>query len=863
MTLSLQTFESCCELKEECGNVCERFYQWVRRSPGAVVWREDGCTKTYAELDERVQEWQVALRELCVTKGERVLIALSATWDCVSCLLACLAEGVVYVVLPTGCPEEYREGMIGDLQPVAVACDEAEREAFAAFQCLQSARGGRITPRLFVEFDVAYIAYTSGTTGKPKGVIHTHANILHEVRVHQQTLEISEKDRFSGLYHLSTVGSVRDLFAALLSGAAYCPFVVQQHSWTELTQYVTDNGITRLHMVPPLFRSWVRSVIDGERFPEVQTVFLAGDKVCAEDVECVWKHLPNARFYTGLGASETSSLYVHRLVEREQYRYSQVLSSGKPIEGVSVELLDEYVSPESGQVVGEIAVSGRYLSLGYWGDSEQTRQRFAFCEDGRARYRTGDLGCWDVHGELCHLGRIDRQIKLNGIRIEPSGIEAVLKSIPGVQHAVVGVREIRGKSLLIAWLEGDAPIDGDRLFREVIQRQLPIHHQPGALVWLKSFPLNRTGKIDYGKLPDPEVASLPVTDEDELGQLFRSLLPLVVGELDSHKDFRELGGDSMGLVQLATEIQTRWGLSCSPDFWRQTVSINSIRQRLLQIRPAFHHGPWPVELYSLTSQWPRPESAACTDFPGYRIAGDPSAPLLIWLAQTAHEYQLPSRTEWPGERWVWGSPYPVLPTDIHSLSKWLTAVIDVVADSILERPVIVGGYCGSGSVAVLFATLLQQRGVTVQAALLWEAFGSSSAARRFFYGYATWLRSVQQMRETPLREWISFWRQKWRRFVVNRLGRERKDSQNSTAAARKAKRYPFGLHRVPYLNCPIHLVVSRNTRWFRFLYPWMGWSSQQRRTIQIHVVPGNHFSMMKCNTPERLFHPLKGVKHRI
>ncbi len=421
---------------------------------------------------------------------------------------------------------------------------------------------------------VAYIHYTSGSTGEPKGVVANQRSEIHNIMTNTQGLRITPADRVS-LVRSNNVGATRDILLALLNGAALFPLDLHE-GLADLADWLRDQEITVFTCVASVFRHAVDKLRDdvpnGQRFPKVRIIHVGGEAIAKSDVELFKKHFSDdCLFVTRLGLSETETL-TYYFIDKQTEIDDERVPVGYPLEGNEILLLDDDGRELGVNQVGEIAVKSEYLALGYWRRPELTREKFlADPNGGRARiYLTGDLGYRRADGCLVHVGRKDFQTKIRGHRVELSEVEMALREIAGVKQAVALAQgESTAGARLVAYVVAH---DGQELtaraLRAALQKKLPSYMVPGAFVFLDRLPLTAAGKIDRRALPAPQRGRAQLNTpfnapqsalERVLAQLWCEILDL--DELGSDDEFGELGGDSLLAAQVVARVNDWFSLA--------------------------------------------------------------------------------------------------------------------------------------------------------------------------------------------------------------------------------------------------------------------------------------------------------------
>ncbi len=497
---------------------------------------------------------------------------------------AALKAGKPFVPLDPALPPAKLRQILRDFEPRLILTD-ARHFALAQELADESARplnidelhGGFSDNDLALPIapdSVAYIHYTSGSTGEPKGVVANQRSEIHNIMTNTQGLRITPDDRVS-LVRSNNVGATRDILLALLNGAALVPLDLHE-GLADLAGWLIAQEITVFTCVASVFRHAVDNLRDdvpnGQRFPKLRIIHVGGEAIAKSDVELFKKYFSDdCLFVTRLGLSETETL-TYYFIDKQTEIDDERVPVGYPLEGNEILLLDDDGHPLGANQVGEIAVKSEYLALGYWRRPELTREKFlADPNGGRARtYLTGDLGYRRSDGCLVHVGRKDFQTKIRGHRVELSAVEMALREIAGVkQAAALALGESAAGARLVAYIVAH---DGQELtaraLRAALQKKLPSYMVPGAFVFLHRLPLTAAGKIDRRALPAPPrgrsqsntpFAAPQSALEKVLAQLWCETLDL--DELGRNDDFGELGGDSLLAAQVVARVNDWFSLA--------------------------------------------------------------------------------------------------------------------------------------------------------------------------------------------------------------------------------------------------------------------------------------------------------------
>jgi len=589
------------------GTVISLFEEQVTRMPEAPAVVFEGQTLTYGELERRSNQFAHHLRRLGVEREVRVALCVERSLSLVVGVLGILKAGGVYVPLDPESPEERLSWLLEDAQPRVVVTQESlvarlsgegfrrvvlEREHAAIAACPEAPPESGVR-----EDDVAYLVYTSGSTGRPKGAMNTHRGLCNRTCWVRGLADPSEPVRVLMKAPLGFDVSVAELFWPLLSGGELVMVRPGGHRDTRyLVELIQQRRVTAMDMVPAVLRMLLEE--EGvERCTSLRRV-LCGGEVLPPALQEHFHRVLRAELYNVYGPSETA---VDALVWRCEPGWTgTTVPLGRPLPGVRAHVLDAVLRPVPEGVAGELFLGGEGVGRGYWRRPERTAESFLadpFSDEPGARmYRTGDRVLTRPDGTLEFLGRVDFQVKLRGVRIEPGEIEAALMEEPGVSGAVVVLREdARHGPRLVGYVTANpgVTLDVARLKTSLTAR-LPRALVPSVLRVLDAFPLNAHGKVDRPALPAPEpelerppyVAPSTPT-ERMLATLWAGLLRLERVGAEDH--FFELGGHSLLALKVLTRVRESFGveLPLSALFENPTVCLLAARiEHVLQAQGA-------------------------------------------------------------------------------------------------------------------------------------------------------------------------------------------------------------------------------------------------------------------------------------
>jgi len=591
------------EVEQSIGS---RFEKISRAHPDRPAIRHAGRATSYAELDAASNRIARAMASGLAGRPGPVALVLDAGASLVSAMLGALKAARFYVPLDPGLAPERRAAIWASLDAAAILTDETGRASARDLAADRSvpvwsvgelaADGPSEALGLQVDPDaVAYVLFTSGSTGPPKGVMQSHRNLLHNILKLTNGLRIGLEDRLTLLSSPSFGASTSDIFGALLNGACLCPFSLRGDGLRRLPDFLAREGITIYHSVPSVFRSFAATLESTVDLSRLRLVKLGGEAVLASDFELYRRRFPKTCvFHVGLGATEMS--VIRQWFARHETPWPGASPLGYAVDGTEVVLLDE--EGRETQAEGEIAVIARTLPVGYWKDPARTREAFAPApgRPGARLYRTGDLGRLLPDGCLLHAGRKDRRVKVRGQRVELEEVESALAGVSGVREAAVVAREGAAGTRLVAFVVADSvPAPGVGALRRALARRLPDYMIPSSFAFLGELPRTATGKVDRGALPstDPvrptlETPYVAPRDDREaaVARVFAEALELdCVGADD---DFFDLGGSSLSAVEALSRLSDllETELSAADLIEAPTPSALALKARWRQAPPA-------------------------------------------------------------------------------------------------------------------------------------------------------------------------------------------------------------------------------------------------------------------------------------
>ncbi len=474
---------------------------------------------SYGELNRRANQMGHYLRQQGVGRETLVGVCVERSVEMVVALLGILKAGGAYVPLDAEYPQERLGYMVQDsgvgvvvteekllerlpsyeLNFVQVICLEREQEEIGqqSEENPEAVNGGE---------DLAYVMYTSGSTGQPKGVMVAHRGITRLV-CNSDYVQVERGDRIAQASNNSFDAATFEIWGALLNGGR---LVLMQGDEllvpARFEEWAVAEGITTLFLTTALFNEMVRQ---GVKFAGVKQVLFGGEMVDVNVVRKVIAEGQQQRLLHVYGPTEGTTFSSWHEVQNVGDK-ARTVPIGVPISNTQAYIVDEELRLAPVGAVGELCLGGEGLGRGYWKQAELTAEKFVpnpySGRPGARLYRTGDRVRYGRGGAIEFLGRMDEQVKIRGYRIEPGEIERALLQHEGVKEAVVVAREIAGgEKQLVGYVVWEDEGEGEREdLREYLRKKLPEYMVPWAVVELKELPLSVNGKVDRRRLPEPE-----------------------------------------------------------------------------------------------------------------------------------------------------------------------------------------------------------------------------------------------------------------------------------------------------------------------------------------------------------------------
>ncbi|HML18776.1 MAG TPA: amino acid adenylation domain-containing protein, partial [Bryobacteraceae bacterium] len=801
--------------------ISQLFEQQVIRTPNAVALECGNSSLTYSELNREANRLAYRLREEGVGAGAVVAVCVERSCDMVVSVLAVLKAGAAYLPLAPEIPPERKRLILEDSEAPFLVTEPEFLNQFHEFApaglrivCCGEGKPRRANPGPIASSgDLAYILYTSGSAGKPKGVAVAHSAVVNFLESMRRRPGFSARDTLLAVTTLSFDIAALEIYLPLICGGrvvlANPGEVFDLALLQELMEHLNPSV---MQATPATWRALIDAGWKGSR--ELK-ILCGGESLTRELADQLLTR--SAELWNMYGPTETTIWStIHRVTPGEG-----PVSIGRPIDNTQVYVLDSAQHPVPDGVIGELYIGGHGLARGYFHREQLTAERFVMVEAaGNTRlYRTGDIARWRRDGTLECLGRADNQVKIRGFRVELEEIEAVLTQHPEVRAAAVAAWPDASGNLALA---GYVVTAGDPDLRDFLRDHLPEYMIPSVFVRMQELPLTSNRKVDRRKLPPPALrrelapADLSETDEERrLAGIWESVLGLANIGVDD--DFFRSGGHSLLVPKLLSRVEQTFGLRLPMASLFAAPSIRKFA-RLLK-NPAVPAAP--VRTVS--------------------IRKDASERPLIWLYPGAEMRQIIKHLQCP----VVGvalSPQDeaALPPDF-TYEQIAALLAREVRAAQPEGPYHIGGWCSSGILAYEVASQLRLQGVDVATLILIDSLNPAKylempARRRRISKMKYHLKRIAALERGRVGDYV--------RERVAWAHRRFRPRFSSPPASFEDRYSHATLKYVPPLYSGRVLVLSPE-RMPSYRDPLLHWGESVTGELQCRIVRGDHLSMFE------------------
>ena len=822
--------------RDQC--IHQLFEAQVARTPQAtaVVFGEQEVS--YAELNRRANQLAHRLRTLGVRSDVLVGLCVERSLELVVGLLGILKAGGAYVPLDPSYLGQRLAFMLQDTQPPVLLTQQrllAQLPAYAGHTlCLDrdwSAIAAQLPTNpecIATATNLAYVNYTSGSTGQPNGVMIEHRSVVNYLLWIGDAFPLTRSDRLLQKTPLSFDASAEEILCPLVSGALLViaePAV--HHLVDELVLALQRHRITVLQVVPSL----LASILDHPGFRQCRSLrlLLCGAEILRHDLVKRVPEQSSAQLVNLYGPTETTISSTFWTCRADA---DQDVPIGRPIANTQVVVVDRWGQLVPTGVAGELWIGGAGVARGYLNRPALTSQRFVQDSFGCARcwrwYRSGDRVRYLADGNLAFLGRDDEQVKIRGFRVEPAEIEAALVRHVRVRDALVVLREdVPGDPQLVAYVvgRGDGLAAAD--LRALLTRQLPNYMIPAAYVLLPALPLTPNGKIDRRALPPPgerdqgKSGLIAPRDKFELHllKIWEDLLKL--GSIGVRDNFFDLGGHSLLVVQLMDRIDKAFHRHLSLDtLWLCGATIEAMAQVLRDASPP---GP-DAELVLMKKGSRRPlfivHTLGGNLFHYYDLARHLDAEQTVYGLQA---------------RGVYGTGRPD-----HTIEAIATHCIESMRIAQLHGPYLVAGLSSGGVVAFEVAQQLAAAGQRVALLAMLDTYAPKAGTVLWWIDELAALRR-RKLNLRQLQELAYF-------SVLHPLNLDRLRRLRTIGEAHRWAHWSYRPR--PYAH-PIEFFVAKDST-DRAGTDTLGWVLWANGSVRVHRLPGSHSYLVKLPVVKEL-----------
>jgi amino acid adenylation domain-containing protein len=817
----------------------------ARSTPDAIALAMGSTRVTYAELNRSANRLAHTLRDLGAERGKRVGICLERSPEMVIAMLAVLKSGAAYVPLDPAYPQTRLGKMLQDADVSVLVTTERifaelpphtasplyiDRETAAAYAAVHN-------PDIsIVAQDIAYVMYTSGSSGAPKGVCVTHGNVSNHLAWRRSYFAVDPSDRFLQTASLSFDDSVWEVLEPLSAGASLVlPRPRFEYDSAYLVRLMIEARITVACFVPSLLRA-VLEEADIAHCGSLRRLEIGGEALPVSLQRRALERLPGAACHNGYGTTEATIVSLDW--KCADLPGQSTVPIGRPIANTQAYILDPQRQLVPPGVPGEICVGGAGVACGYLNRPELTAERFVDDEfggvTGAKLYLTGDLGRMRADGVFEFAGRADDQIKIRGVRVELGDIEAAILEHPEVRSTAVVCEEAHSGARLIAYV---VPRDSSQLsnaqLRAFVRDRVPAALVPNRFETIAELPLTPSGKLDRRALPAVTGAeeqnnyTAPRTElEIRLVRLWEEVLQ--VRRIGTGDDFFALGGHSLAAVQIAVTLEKLLARSLSPGLLFEAPTIAMLSSRLSA----------PIEARGALVQLAQ---------------GGPGAPLFLVHHVsgdiTAYRDLAPHLG---GGRPIYGVRAP----ELDSNDKPSARVEDMASRYVREirtiqphGPYLIGGHSAGAHIAFEMAQQLHSAGEPIALLAILEADARTRRGRR------TWLDlarlQVDSLRSLPARQRLAYLRRSFAK-LTGRLGRAVGASPAAKAGDGEAMNAVWAavesaVREYSPQSYPGSVILFRATdRRVTGTYSrTLGWEQLALGGIRVIDVPGTHSTVLK------------------
>jgi amino acid adenylation domain-containing protein len=845
--------------------VTTMFASWVKSTPEHLAVCQGNRSWNYSQLSITAHNLAQVLLSHGIKRGEVVAVFGSRSFGLIASMIGVLLSGGVLLTIDPKLPSYRQQMMLAEAKArysLYVGGEQPEKSDLPIIY-VDPNTGVAITntdsheaihlPQLSGD-DAAYIFFTSGTTGIPKGVLGCHKGMAHFLNWQRQTFAIDQQDRCAQLTLLSFDVVLRDIFLPLTSGATLClPAEGDELEPTRILRWLEREQITLLHTVPTLAQSWLVNVPPEVSLRSLKCIFFAGEPL-KDTLLRLWNSIfPQAGEIVNLyGPTETT-------LAKCYYRVTGDILPGVQPVGSPLPETQALVLAENNQLCGigepgQIVIRTPFRSLGYINASQENSSRFVKNPLGNDEqdllYYTGDRGRYRPDGSLEILGRLDRQVKIRGVRIELREIETVLGEHPAVREVVVIAREDQpGDQRLVAYIVPQQK-QVSAYLRQFLMEKLPKYMIPSAFVMIEAFPLTPNGKVDRRALPMPEqnrqeVEETFVAPRNELECQIVQIWEEVLGiqPISVKDNFFDLGGHSLLAVRLFAQIEKQFGRSIPLATLFTCGTVETLAKILYQEQElATHQKKSKTSWSSLVEIQPNGDKPPL--FCIHPLGGE-----IICYRPLAQRL---------------GSDQPIYALQPHGLDGQLpyTRIEDMASHYIREiqtiqrhGPYFLVGYSFGGMIAFEMARQLHSQGEKVGVLVMIDSLLPGYSKRLpFLKRLPLHFKNILQQGPTYIwqkladwREWNTYnFKQRYKRYLEQAHQIEETDKHLNIIDANLQARDEYVLQVYPGSMTLLRTEDQNRGDAFGMQYdPQYGWGNFITGELKVDYIPGSHLTCLE------------------
>lgn len=540
--------------------------------PDSVALEGKAGAYSYSELDRLSDKIASEIATYSPAKGSIIGVLISRSPEFVITIIGILKAGCAYLPLDTDDKKELLQKKLQIASAKLVIAIDAEKFDFLGsfldivnYNTALKNENVCYQPVAIVPSDLAYINFTSGTTGDPKAVMVEHRNVTN-LCIGLKDIPVRPGDKILQTGATSFDATTFEVFNVLTSGGTVVSYpnenILDVDSFENL---IVESGITILWITTGLFHKF--SELKPELFETLRCLVVGGEILSLNHIKKVWKQNKNIHILNVYGPTECTTFSTSYVIPPN---VGVNVPIGKPIGNALAYVLDKNKELVPVGVEGELYIGGRGVARGYMNDAKLTEEKFIANPfvSGDRLYRSGDIVKWLPDGNIEFIGRKDKQVKIRGFRIELGEIEYLLQSYKPIKACLADIYKPGKEKHIILYYVADAEIPSNKI-KEYLLDKIPEYQIPVYYVWLEKFPLSKTGKVDRKKLPQPSIERSDIANcsytslENRLLKVWSDVLSVPLEQISTTTSFFEIGGNSINLISLHKILQDQFQLKIS------------------------------------------------------------------------------------------------------------------------------------------------------------------------------------------------------------------------------------------------------------------------------------------------------------